>query len=117
MRCVGEVTQTELAIPEFINFKSGDQVGKAGLEREYKRALVGKAGIKRVIVNSFGREMGKMEEEPAIPGNDLVTTLDLDLQNAAEDCFAGLRPECMKAGGPTGAVAVLDPGTAGVLAL
>jgi len=117
MGYVGEITEAELAIPEFVNFKSGDQVGKAGLEREYNKVLVGKDGFKRVIVNSFGREMGKLEEEPAIPGNDLVTTLDLDLQNAAEDCFAGLRPECMKAGDHSGAVVALDPRTGEVLAL
>ena len=117
MGYVGEITEAELAIPEFVNFKSGDQVGKAGLEREYNRVLVGKDGFKRVIVNSFGREMGKLEEEPAIPGNDLVTTLDLDLQNAAEDCFAGLRPECVKAGDHSGAVVALDPRTGEVLAL
>src|SRR2546427_12498091 len=35
MGYVGEVTETELAMPDFVNFKSGDQVGKAGLEREY----------------------------------------------------------------------------------
>src|SRR5205809_3596563 len=117
MGYVGEITEAELEIPEFVNFKSGDQVGKAGLEREYNKVLVGKDGFKRVIVNSFGREMGKLEEEPAIPGNDLVTTLDLDLQNAAEDCFAGLRPECMKAGDHSGAVVALDPRTGEVLAL
>src|SRR5215831_9650076 len=114
---VGEVTEAELATDEFVNFKSGDQVGKAGLEREYNNVLIGKDGFKRVIVNSFGREMGKLEEEPPIPGNDLVTTIDLDLQNAAEDCFAGLRPDCMLAGEQMGALVALDPRTGEILAL
>jgi penicillin-binding protein 2 len=117
MGYVGEVTDAELATDEFVNFKSGDQVGKAGLEREYNNVLVGKDGFKRVIVNSFGREMGKLEEEPPIPGNDLVTTIDLDLQNAAEDCFAGLREDCNKASGHNGAVVALDTRTGEVLAL
>src|SRR6266571_5216124 len=39
------------------------------------------------------------------------------LENAAEDCFAGLRPECMKAGDHSGAVVALDPRTGEVLAL
>ena len=114
---VGEVTETELGTDEFVNFKSGDQVGKAGLEREYNNALVGKDGFKRVIVNSFGREMGKLEEEPAIGGNDLVTTIDLDLQKAAEDCFAGLREDCKLAGNQMGALVALDPRTGEILAL
>src|SRR5438046_7707061 len=117
MGYVGEITEAELEIPEFVNFKSGDQVGKAGLEREYNKVLVGKDGFKRVIVNSFGREMGKLEEEPAIGGNDLVTTIDLDLQNAAEDCFAGLREDCKLAGGQMGALVALDPRTGEILAL
>ena len=117
MGYVGEVTEAELATDEFVNYKSGDEVGKAGLEREYNNVLVGKDGFKRVIVNSFGREMGKLEEEPAIAGNDLVTTIDLDLQNAAEDCFAGLREDCKLAGNQMGALVALDPRTGEILAL
>lgn len=106
---VGEVTETELTTPEFVDFKSGDQIGKTGLEREYNSILVGKDGFKRVIVNSFGREMpdmGKLEENPYVPGNDLVTTLDLDLQRAAEDALKD----------QMGAVVALDPRTGEVLA-
>src|SRR5215471_2426894 len=117
MGYVGEVTEAELTTDEFVNFKSGDQVGKAGLEREYNNVLVGKDGFKRVVVNSFGREMGKLEEEPAIAGNDLVTTIDVDLQNAAEDCFAGVRADCMLAGDQMGALVALDPRTGEILAL
>jgi penicillin-binding protein 2 len=104
---VGEVTEAELAMPEFVNFKSGDQIGKTGLERQYNNALVGKDGFKRVIVNSFGREMGQLEEQPYVPGNDLVTTIDLDLQRAAEDMI----------GDRSGAVVALDPRTGEVLAM
>src|SRR5215470_6896960 len=104
---VGEVTETELATPEFVNFKSGDQVGKTGLEREYNNVLTGKDGFERVIVNSFGRKMGKLAEEPYVAGNDLVTTIDLDLQRAAEDAL----------GDQMGAVVALDPRREQVLAL
>lgn len=104
---VGEVTETELATPEFVDFKSGDQVGKTGIERQYNNVLVGKEGFKRVIVNSFGREMGQLGEEPYVAGNDLVTTIDLDLQRAAEAAI----------GKQMGAVVALDPRTGEVLAL
>ena len=104
---VGEVTETQLTNAEFMDFKSGDQVGQAGLEREYNNVLVGKDGFKRVVVNSFGREMGKLEEEQSVAGNDLVTTIDLDLQLAAEQTL----------GDRTGAVVVLDPRTGEVLAM
>jgi penicillin-binding protein 2 len=104
---VGEVTETELTTPEFVNFKSGDQVGKTGLEREYNNVLVGKDGFKRVIVNSFGREMGQLEEQPYVAGNDLVTTIDLDLQRAAEDMV----------GERSGAVVAMDPRSGEILAM
>ena len=107
MGYVGEVTETELTTPEFVDFKSGDQVGKTGLERQYNSVLVGKDGYKRVLVNRFGREMDKLEEEPYVPGNDLVTTIDLDLQRAAEDAV----------GDQMGAVVALDPRTGEILAL
>jgi penicillin-binding protein 2 len=104
---VGEVTEAELTNPEFADFRSGDQVGKVGLERQYNRVLRGKDGFKRVIVNSFGREMGELAEEPATPGNDLFTTLDLDLQRAAEEMI----------GDRSGAAVALDPNTGEVLAM
>jgi len=103
---VGEVTETELATPEYADFKSGDLIGKTGLEREYNKALRGKDGFKRVIVNNAGREMGRLEQQDPIPGNDLLTTIDLDLQRAAEDAL----------GDHSGAVVALDPHTGEVLA-
>jgi penicillin-binding protein 2 len=104
---VGEVTENELTTPEFVNFKSGDQVGKTGLEREYNQVLVGKDGFKRVVVNSYGREMGQLDEEPYVAGNDIVTTIDLDLQRAAEETM----------GDHAGAIVALDPRTGEVLAM
>jgi penicillin-binding protein 2 len=107
MGYVGEVTESELATPEFVDFKSGDQVGQTGLERQYNSVLVGKDGFKRVLVNRFGREMEKLGEEPYVAGNDLITTIDLDLQRAAEDAV----------GEQMGAVVALDPRTGEILAL
>jgi len=94
-----------LTMPEFVNFKSGDQVGKTGLEREYNNVLIGKDGFKRVVVNSFGRQIRELDEEPYIAGNDLVTTIDLDLQRAAETEMAD----------HSGAVVALDPRTGEII--
>lgn len=104
---VGEVTEAELLNPEFADQKSGDQIGKSGLEREYNNILRGKDGFKRVIVNSFGREMGQLAEEPYVSGNDVITTIDLDLQRAAEETI----------GDKTGAAVAIDPRTGEILAL
>src|SRR5207237_10478827 len=40
MGYVGEITEGELATDEFVNFKSGDGIGKAGVESEYSNCLV-----------------------------------------------------------------------------
>jgi len=114
---VGEVTETQLTTPEFVDFRSGDQVGQTGMEREYNNVLRGQDGFKRVIVNSFGREMGKLEEQEATPGNDLVTTIDLDLQCAAEDMLDGKTDPVHFGGEHMGAVVALDPRTGEVLAM
>src|SRR5437867_949066 len=107
---VGEVTEPQLATREFVEFKSGDQVGQARLERTYNLVLRGKDGFRRVMVNKFGREIpseDKLGEQTAIPGNDLYTTLDLDLQKAAE----------AEIGDRAGAAIALDPRTGEVLVL
>lgn len=104
---VGEVTEQQLATAEYRQYKSGDLIGKSGLERQYNTVLRGTDGFKRVIVNSWGREMDKLDELESIPGNDLFTTIDLDLQRAAEEMI----------GDRTGAAVALDPRTGEILAM
>jgi penicillin-binding protein 2 len=104
---VGEVNEAELSNAEFFDNRAGDQIGKAGLERQYNAILRGRDGFKRVIVNTQGREMGKLEEEQPISGSDLYTTIDLDLQRAAEEAI----------GERTGVAVAIDPNTGEVLAL
>jgi penicillin-binding protein 2 len=104
---VGEVNEAQLASREFKDFKSGDQVGQTGLERQYNLVLRGKDGFRRVVVNNFGREMDRLQEEEPIAGNDLYTTIDLDLQRAAEELL----------GESTGVAVAIDPRTGEVLAM
>ena len=104
---VGQITQSQLDSGEFGEIDVGDVVGQSGLERQYDRLLQGKDGIRRVIVNNFGREVGLLGEARPVPGNDLVTTLDLDLQLAAEEAL----------GDRTGVAVAMIPRTGEVLAL
>jgi penicillin-binding protein 2 len=104
---VGEITENELMTPDFLDYHSGDQVGKSGLERQYDAVLRGKDGFRRVIVDSVGREVGELYAEPPVPGNDLHTTLDLDLQLAAEK----------EIGDRTGVAVAMDPNTGEILAM
>jgi penicillin-binding protein 2 len=103
---VGEVSEEMVAKPGSA-YRPGDVVGKSGIERTYNSILAGRDGMRRVIVNSRGQEMGSMTTINALPGNDLRLTLDLDLQMVAE---AGL-------GEQPGAVVALDPATGEVLAM
>ncbi|MFV0136012.1 penicillin-binding protein 2 [Streptomyces sp. HMX87] len=65
-------------------FLRSDQVGRSGLERQYDRALRGKAGVTRYEVDNLGRVIGMAEADPAQPGSSLVTSLDARVQRIAE---------------------------------
>jgi penicillin-binding protein 2 len=87
--------------------RPGDVVGKAGLERQYNQTLMGVNGLRRLIVNSVGREVGRLEEKQAISGRPIQLTIDYDLQVVAETAL----------GGRAGAVVALDPRTGEILAM
>ncbi|MFI0542373.1 penicillin-binding protein 2 [Streptomyces sp. WSLK1-3] len=61
-----------------------DQVGRSGLEREYDKALRGKAGVTRYEVDNLGRVIGQAEADEAQPGANLVTSIDARVQRVAE---------------------------------
>jgi penicillin-binding protein 2 len=67
-----------------VELKRTDQVGRAGLERQYDTQLRGRTGIRRVAVDHLGRVTGTAGETPAIPGNHLVTSIDARLQAITE---------------------------------
>ncbi len=104
---VGEVTPEMMESGTYNNLQPGDVVGKSGLEKMYDEYLTGKDGYRRIIVNSRGREMGKLEQVNPIPGHQLKLTLDLDLQRVAEEAI----------GNRSGAVVAIDPATGEVLAM
>ena len=103
---VGEVSEDMIAKPGS-PYRPGDVVGKFGIERQYDQILSGQDGMRRVIVNSRGEEVGSLTAVNATPGNDLRLTLDLDLQMVAEAALSD-RP---------GAIVALDPRTGEVLAM
>ena len=103
---VGEVPEEMIAKADS-NYKPGDVVGKSGVEGEYDQVLSGQDGMRRVVVNSRGQEVGILKTLDAHPGNDLRLTIDMDLQMAAEASL-GERP---------GAVVALDPRTGEVLVM
>ena len=103
-----------------------EEVGQAGLEAALEPYLRGKAGVRAVEVNVRGERLRETILEEPTPGQDVVLTLDLDLQKAAEkaleealeDINAGRRqmglPPASRA---KGAIVALDPTTGEVLAM
>jgi penicillin-binding protein 2 len=103
---VGEVSEKQIEDSNG-KLRPGDFVGKSGLERQYNDLLQGTDGMRRVIVNSVGKEVDRLPTQEAIPGKQIQLTIDLDLQQVAEQSL-GARP---------GAVVALDPRTGEVLAM
>jgi len=87
--------------------RSGDLVGKTGIERQYENMLVGREGRVLEIADSLGRRMGEISREESMPGQDISLTLDFGLQSKAEELLEGRE----------GAVVVLNPKTGEILAL
>src|ERR1700739_2314304 len=104
---VGEVTEDMLNQPQFELYSPGDMVGVSGIEKQYNQVLMGKNGSRRALVNSHGREVGRLDETPAQPGKQLKLTIDLDLQIAAEQALEG----------KNGAIVAMDPRTGEILAM
>jgi penicillin-binding protein 2 len=102
---VGEVSEQQIEASKG-KFRPGDFAGKTGLERQYNDLLVGTDGMRKVVVNSVGKEVGRETEQEAIPGKQIQLTIDYDLQQVAEEAMAGRK----------GAVVALDPRTGEVLA-
>lgn len=83
-------------------YKSGDIVGKKGIEKYYENLLRGEKGYKFMEVDALGREIDEIitpNTTPPIPGNDLILTIDKDLQKLSEDLL----------GDSLGAIIALNP--------
>lgn len=95
-----------------INFRLPDYRGHVGIEGEFDAELRGKAGVKSVLVNSLGYRQSENVWTPAEPGKNVVLTIDVEIQRAAESALQ----EAM-AGVVKGAAIVMNPHTGDILAL
>jgi penicillin-binding protein 2 len=109
---VGEIGPEQLKQPAYKErgLKPGDVIGQNGLEQIYDDYLRGRDGYRKVVVDSRGRIQDEIETVPPQPGQDLVTTIDLDLQEAAEE---QLRISVTK----RGVIVAMDPNNGEVFAL
>ena len=94
-----------------VPYLKGDRIGRKGLEKTYERFFHGRDGVHYIKVNAFGKEMEVIREMPQInpvPGVNLVTTLDMELQCLAES----LMTDTVK-----GAVVAIDPRNGEILVM
>lgn len=92
-------------------YKSGDLIGRQGVEEMYEDVLRGVKGVKRIQRDRFGREIGPFKEGMydtiAVKGKDITLTLDAELQKYGESLMFEKR----------GGIVALEPKTGEILAL
>ena len=89
------------------NYKGTDHIGKLGIEGAYEKELHGNTGSEQVEIDAGGRAIRSLSRSEPQSGNNLLVTLDIELQKVAEEAFQDYR----------GALVALDPATGDVLAL
>lgn len=104
---LGEINKEELASGKFPNVRSGDSIGRYGVEKSFEADLQGKRGGHQVEVDVNGRVIKILKTVEPVSGKDLVLTMDLSLQQKAESLL----------GENNGAVVALDPSNGDVLVM
>ncbi|MEE9450195.1 MAG: penicillin-binding protein 2 [Ignavibacteriaceae bacterium] len=93
------------------HYRQGDNVGCNGIEKTYEKNLRGIKGNRFILVDSKRKKIGSYKkgdnDHPPLKGQDLVLTIDADVQRVAEEEFKGKR----------GALVAIEPSTGEILAL
>ncbi len=111
---VGAISEQDLKRIDRNAYAGTSLIGKLGVESTYEPQLHGKNGFREVLVNAQGRSVERqgafvpnLRTKAPTPGDDLLLSIDLKVQRAAESALAGHR----------GAVVALDPNNGDVIAL
>lgn len=106
---VGKIAENESKLLNLGGYTVYDEVGKSGVEKRYENELRGKAGEKQELVNVYGENVQDSKEiiTSAIPGNDIILTLDRNMQDIVEKAL----------GNRVGAAIILKPHTGEILSM
>ena len=117
----GEISPEELKRLRKDGYRSGDRIGKTGIEAAYDSYLRGQSGLAQITVDSLGRPQSRVQlRREARAGYALRLTLDMKIQRAAESALQygidlAKRNDKWAANG--GAIVALDPRDGAVLAM
>ena len=119
---IREINDDELKKYKDQGYRMGDIIGKTGLEKTYEDTLRGEDGGKVFEVDITGRSIPLDKDKiDSVPGNNLRLTIDLTLQQAAEqalkDQFEYLQKYSKYHNAKSGAVIALDPRNGNILAM
>lgn len=107
---IAEISPKQLEDSTYKGYRPGDYIGKSGIELEYEEYLMGKRGVKYKMVNVRGVEKGSFKDGAydtlSVAGKNLISTIDLDLQQYGEFLMNGAK----------GSVVAIEPATGEVLA-
>ncbi len=81
---LNQISEAELADERYADYRGGDLIGRAGLEASYEPYLRGTTGSRLLEVNAQGRIIDVVRETDPVPGNDLIVSLDPELQAVTE---------------------------------
>lgn len=104
------------AFPEYQKrgYTQNDLVGASGLEASYEDQLRGRAGTELAIVDANGNILSSQEQEASVPGNNLILSLDTELQKQVEDA---LKKGMEKKDAKQGVAIVMNPNNGEILAM
>ena len=111
---VSEINDTELEKMKDEGYKSGDIIGKFGLEKVYDKELRGENGGQQVEVDVSGKPVQILGRKEPVPGDDLELTIDINLQQAAEKA---VDEQLTQIGAHAAAAVVMIPQTGEILAM
>jgi penicillin-binding protein 2 len=104
---LGEVDENELKQSKGSPYRMGSMIGKYGVEYQWETYLRGVDGGRQIEVDALGREIKHLRSVESFPGNNLILTIDSDLQKVAEEAFQE----------KTGALIAMDPKSGRILAM
>jgi penicillin-binding protein 2 len=104
---LGEVDENELRQTKGASYSMGTLIGKYGVEYRWETDLRGVDGGRQIEVDALGREIKPLQSVDPFPGNNLILTIDLDLQRVAEEAFQD----------KSGALTAMDPKNGRILAM